>query len=146
MKEKLQSIGNITVCPIAVIVRDKKILLGYRHYTSDKWKNISVWTCPGGRCDEGESIEITLRREVEEETSIKDLEIVDFISEVPGAKLGDVVPLFLCYTDQEAILMEPHKFSSWKWFGVEDFPEEFINNHARKIILELLSEYKNTDY
>jgi len=143
MKEKLQNIGNTTTCPVAVIVRGGRVLLGYRHYTPDKWKTISTWTCPGGRCDEGESAEVTLRREVEEETDIKDLEIVDFISEVPGAKKGDVVLVFLCRTDQEAILMEPHKFSDWKWFGMDDFPGEFINSHVRTVILKLLSKHKN---
>jgi len=117
--------------------------MGHRHYTPDKWKTISVWTCPGGRCDGRESVEVALRREVEEETGIKNLEIIDFISEVPGAKKGDVVPLFLCRTDQEAILMEPRKFSDWKWFGIDDFPREYINDHARTVILKLLSKCKN---
>jgi len=48
--------------------------------------------------------------------------------------------LFLCRTDQEAVLKEPHKFSEWKWVGPNDFPEGFINDHARAIILELLSK------
>ncbi len=143
MNEKLSKIGNKITCPIALVVRDGKVLLGHRHYTPDKWKKISVWTCPGGRCNEGESIEIALRREVEEETEIKNLEIIDYISEVPGAKEGDIVPLFLCSTNQEAILAEPHKFSEWKWFDVKNFPKKFINNHVRIVIIKLLSKQNN---
>tara|TARA_B100000745_G_scaffold300516_1_gene254896 strand:+ start:712 stop:1131 length:420 start_codon:yes stop_codon:yes gene_type:complete len=138
MKEKLHKIGDTTTCPVAVIIRDGKVLMGHRHYTSD----VSVWTCPGGRCNEGESIEATLRREVEEEIGIRDLAIIDFISEVPGAKEGDSVPLFLCRTEQEAMLMEPQKFSDWKWFNMDDFPEKFINDHARTLIFDLLIKYK----
>lgn len=94
LKTQLSRIGTKAICPIAVIVRDGKILMGLRHYTPDKWKSISAWTIPGGRCDEGETIETTLRRETEEEIGVKDLEIIDFIGEVPGAKEGDIVPIF----------------------------------------------------
>lgn len=140
MQEELKKIGNDITCPVAVIIRDGKVLMGYRHYTPNKWKTISVWTCPGGRCDNGESVETTLRREVEEETGIKELEIINFISEVPGAKEGDNVPLFLCSTSKEATLVEPHKFSKWRWFGKDDFPENFINENVREIILKLLKK------
>lgn len=139
MKQKLKIIGDKITCPVAIIIRNGKVLSGFRHYTSDKWKTISVWTCPGGRCDEGETLETTLRREVVEEVGIKDLEIVDFLGDIPGAKEGDIVPLFLCRTNEEFTLMEPQKFSEWRWFDKNDLPENFINIHARKIILELLN-------
>lgn len=135
--------GNVTICPVAVIIKDEKILIGHRHYVLDKWKTISVWTFPGGRCNIGESLEETLRREVEEETDIKELEILDYIGEVPGAKEGDVVPLFLCKTNQDAQLMEPHKFSEWRWVDLQEyingFPEYFINNNDRKMIADFLA-------
>lgn len=114
------------------------MLIGLRHYTPDKWKTVSVWTCPGGRCDEGEMVETTLRREVEEETGITDLEIIDYIGQVDGAKQGDLVPLFLCKTKQEARIMEPHKFSEWRWVAGDEFPENFINPHIQGLITKLL--------
>ncbi len=64
LKSILEKQGDPAICPAAIIVREGKILLGLRNYSSDKWKEISVWTTPGGRCDEGETIEETLRREV----------------------------------------------------------------------------------
>lgn len=140
MKEKLKSIGNEKTCPAAIIIRDKKILMGLRHYTQEKWKDITVWTLPGGRSTGKESIETTLRRETKEETGISDLIIIDYIAEVPGAKTEDIVPLFLCETTQKEILMEPDKFSEWKWFDAKNFPKNFINDHARDIILKLLSK------
>lgn len=138
--KKLSQIGGEKYCPVAVFVDDKKILVGLRHYTPDKWKTISVWTCPGGRCDENETIENTLRREVVEETGITDFEILDYIGDVPGAKEGDIVPLFICKTSQSPKLMEPEKFSDWQWIFYKNLPENFINNEVRKAIVEFLSK------
>jgi ADP-ribose pyrophosphatase YjhB (NUDIX family) len=57
----------------AVIVRDDKILLV-------KHKVRGTWDLPGGRIDDSESIERTLRRELKEELSIKsDITIGDVV-------------------------------------------------------------------
>lgn len=117
-------------------MRDRKLLIGLRHYTADKYKDISVWTIPGGRSDGRESLETTLRREVAEEVGVTSLTIQKFIGEVPGAKEGDVVHVFLASTDEEPRLMEPEKFSEWKWQSLSDMPENFINPAALKLIID----------
>lgn len=128
-------IGNAQTCPVAVMINDGKMLIGRRHYP-DK----TVWTAPGGRCEPGETLEATLRREVLEEVGITDFKIQACMGEVPGAKAGDTVPLFLCTTEQDAILMEPDKFSEWRWVTVDEYigSEEYsgFNLHARKMIDE----------
>lgn len=121
LQDQLSKIGTPVTCPEAVIIKGGGILLGLRNYTSEKWKAISVWTTPGGRCEAGETIETTLRREVREEIGVNDLRILDFIGEIPGAKEGDIVPVFLCDTDQAPRLMEPEKFSEWKWVPLEEY-------------------------
>lgn len=137
---QLSRIGDKTTCPVAAIIKDGKILVGFRHYTPDKWKTISVWTFPGGRCDEGETLEKTLRRETAEEVGIIDLEIIDYVGEILGAKEGDVVPIFLCKTNQDYKLMEPEKFSEWKWIDLQEFingnPKPFINERLREALGE----------
>lgn len=146
MEKELTKNGDGITCPIAVIVKDGKVLTGHRHYTPDKWKKISVWTIPGGRSDIGETIGQTLRREVAEEVNITDLEILDFIGEVPGAKEGDIVLMFYCTTKQEMKLMEPEKFSEWKWIPVKDYiaGESYsgFNPSARKMITDYLLNLK----
>ena len=135
LNEQLLKKGNILTCPVAVIISGGKVLIGHRHYTPDKWKTISVWTCPGGRCSEGETIERALRREVKEEVGINDLKITEYLGKVPGAKKGDKVLLFLCRTSQEPRNLESRKFSEWKWEKPEDIEEEtFINPSALKLI------------
>lgn len=142
--DQLTEIGNTSLCPTAILVKGGALLLGYRNYTPDKWKAISVWTTPGGRCDADESIEETLRREVKEEVNISDFKIEQKIGEVPGAKEGDVVPIYYCTTEQEPTLMEPEKFSEWKWVPIQDYiagaPYDEMNPVAHHLNSEFLKQ------
>jgi len=123
----LQKKGNNKDVPVAFIFKNDKLLIGLRNYTPDKWKTVSVWTVPGGRCDAGETLEITLRRELLEEVGIDDLKIIKYLGSLPGAKEGDIVYVFKAETNQEPKLMEPEKFSEWKWCQVSEIPSNFIN-------------------
>jgi len=134
LSEKLAVIGKKIICPAVAIIRDEKMLIGLRNYTPEKFKKISLWTTPGGRCNEGETIEQALRRETAEETGITKFEIIDYLGDVPGAKEGDVVPCFIGMTVEEPRLMEPEKFSEWKWCDLNEIPENFINPPALELI------------
>lgn len=138
LQEKLSEMGLETSCPVAILIKDGKFLTGLRNYTLDKYKDISVWTVPGGRCDAGESLETTLRREVTEEVGITDLKIGKYLGEVPGAKEGDRVFVFTAHTNEAATLMEPEKFSEWRWFSPDELPGEFINQKLLEVITEEL--------
>lgn len=144
MHDQLQRPGDGLLCPIAVLEKDGKILTGLRHYTPDTWKQISVWTIPGGRSDVGESMEQALRRETIEEVGIDDLRIEDFIGELPGVKEGDSILIFFCTTDQDARCMEPEKFSEWRWVPVREYIDDHtydgFNDAARKMMAEYLEK------
>lgn len=134
-KKQLFKKGDGILCAFAVFVKEGKILLGLRNYTRDKWKDVSVWTIPGGRSSEGEVILDVLKREVFEEVGISDFEILDFLGEFQGSKEGDECLLFLCDTKDEPKLMEPEKFSEWKWFDADSFPENYVNSSQREAII-----------
>jgi len=141
MKE-LGIVGAPQICVSACILRKDRLLIGLRHYTPDKWKQISIWTTPGGRCETGETLETTLRRETAEEVGIVDMEITDFLGIVPGAMPGDTLYVFICRTRQEPRLMEPQKFSEWKWEDIGRIPENFINPAALQLIRKFIDDRK----
>lgn len=126
--------GTTTTCTSAIILKENKVLLGLRHYTPDKWRTVSVWTTPGGRCEDGESIGENLLREIEEETGMKNVEFKKYLGNVPGAKEGDVVHVFIAHTLDEPKLMEPEKFSEWSWFDLKELPGNFINPKIGEMI------------
>lgn len=141
LKEILQKIGTQKDVPVAYIFKDNKLLIGLRNYTPDKWKNISVWTVPGGRCDNNETLEKTLRREILEEVGIDDFEVKEYLGNVPGAKKGDNVFIFIVETKQEPKLLEPEKFSEWIWCPLSQIPKNFINSDALKLLLKYKSKF-----
>ena len=133
LKKILSKKGNNKTCPMALIFRNDKLLIGLRHYIFGG-KKLSVWTIPGGRCHDGETIEETLKRELAEEIGIANFKIIEFIAEVAGARKGDIVFMFKVETEDEPKLLEPEKFSEWRWSAVSEIPSNFINQEALDLI------------
>lgn len=145
MEKELAKKGDGIICPFAVMVQDRKVLCGYRNYTKDVYKDMSVWTLPGGRSQTDETIEQALRREVMEEVGITEFKILDFIGEMPGMKPNTTLLIFYFTTKQEAKLMEPHKFSQWQWVPMEDYIKEekygYLNPAVQKMIVDYLRKF-----
>jgi 8-oxo-dGTP pyrophosphatase MutT (NUDIX family) len=142
IQASLNRMGNSLLCPTAFIIKGDTVLFGYRNYPPEKWK--PCWTIPGGRCDAGESVEQALLREIAEEVGISDITFDAYLGDIPGARPGDIVPIFICSTRSEPQLMEPDKFREWKWFKISDFikgePTDFINETGRKTVAKYVNE------
>ncbi|MDR3549253.1 MAG: NUDIX hydrolase [Candidatus Pacebacteria bacterium] len=114
------------MCTSGIIIRQGKVLLGNRLYD-----DADVWISPGGRCEDGESPEAALLRELVEEIGVSDARIVCRLGEKNGAykdTLGrDRVMVFKVFTTQEPRLMEPQKFREWKWFGLDELPKNLLD-------------------
>ena len=119
------------LCTSGVIVREGKVLLGNRVYNE-----ANVWIAPGGRCDANEKPEDTLLREVAEEIGVTDAMIVRKLGEKDGAYADergrDRVIVFEVHTQQEPRLVEPEKFRSWEWFGLNELPDNLLDPHDRE--------------
>jgi ADP-ribose pyrophosphatase YjhB (NUDIX family) len=135
---QLTDVGNTTICPTALLVKDGLFLVGLRRYSDSK----IVWTLPGGRCMANETIEHALRREVLEEVGISDFSIKELVGIVDGAKEGDVVPIYCANTSQDFKNLEPVKFIEWKWISKIDLQNNrayiSINPNAVNLVLEYL--------
>ncbi|MCJ7804224.1 NUDIX hydrolase [Patescibacteria group bacterium] len=126
--------GNKKICPMALIFNGDKLLIGLRHYVSENGEKLSVWTIPGGRCNEEETMGAALQRELAEEIGITNFKITEFVAQIAGAKKGDIVYMFKVETEKEPKLLEPEKFSEWKWSAISEIPSNFINREALDLI------------
>jgi ADP-ribose pyrophosphatase YjhB (NUDIX family) len=133
LKNLLSKKGNRKTCPMALIFKNDKLLVGLRHYILNG-KELPTWTIPGGRCNKGERMGEALKRELAEETGIKNFKITEFVAEVKGASKGDIVFMFKVETDDQPALLEPEKFSEWKWSNLSEIPSNFINQEALTIL------------
>lgn len=131
---KLKEVAKPHDIAVVFIVKNGKLLIGLRNYTAKDWRDISVWTVPGGHCEDGETFEQAARREAQEETGINDLKFTDYLGVVPGAKEGDTVYVFSADTQMEPKLMEPDNFTEWKWRLLDEIPSNFINPEALKLL------------
>lgn len=136
MREILRKSGETSEGVFAFFERDGRVLLGLRQYSPE----VEVWLPPGGRCHEGEIIEQTLMRELEEEIGITEFELINFLDSVPGREKGDIVHIFHATTKADFINKEPDKFVEWRWFELHELPEQ-----VGSISSDALRSYLNSD-
>ena len=137
-----------------VINKDSKIFVGKR-------KDFSInnkWQMPQGGVNEGENLVVALKRELEEETSIKSIKILKEIDEwteyeLPNYLLGKIWKgkfrgqkqkwfiLKFTGTDDEINLKTSHpEFIEWKWASPDTLPNiivDFKKTLYKKLLLKI---------
>jgi ADP-ribose pyrophosphatase YjhB (NUDIX family) len=102
-----------------LIVQNDKILLVKE--TDDNW-----WALPGGGVNHGETIELTLAREVEEELGVP-VEDVSCDFQIVHYNIGNVVNgvprmnLFFKASVPAKMLKQTTHIAEWKWFTKDEF-------------------------
>lgn len=103
----------------ALIVLDNKVLLVQE--IPELW-----WAFPGGGIDHGESVELSLAREIEEELGVPANEVSsDF--QIAHYSIGDVVNgvprmnIFCRVSLPAELLQKTDHVAKWKWFTKDEF-------------------------
>ncbi|MFA6602727.1 MAG: NUDIX domain-containing protein [Candidatus Shapirobacteria bacterium] len=111
------------------------------------YKGEAYWDIPGGRVKLGDSIEDTLRREVEEETGIKEISILEKIDMVlsnnvripnsNGGTFGLILSIYKCVAKKAYVnISDEHVGCEWFKPGKAaklletKYPKEFTNKIA----------------
>ena len=132
---------------IGVMIKNDKdeVLLGLRNASH----GAGEWSFPGGHLEFGETVFETAKREVKEETDldIDTFELISVCDEMRYIKTDNKHYLNLSvlghYKGSEPKNMEPHKCQEWKWFPLNNLPENLfeatgitLNNYQAGIIYQ----------
>ena len=137
---------------IIVLNNNNQVFVGKRKDNSgDKWQ------MPQGGVDEGEDFITAMRRELIEETSIKNIKILKEIQnmyqyELPknlvgiiwkgkfrGQRQKWIITKFLGKDDEINLNTQHPEFVDWKWIDPQDLPEVIVD-FKKKLYLNLLKE------
>ena len=141
---------------VGIILLNKKnrVFVGKRKDNSgDKWQ------MPQGGVDNGEDFHTAMRRELNEETSIKNIKIIKEINqlyeyELPKRLIGIIwkgkfrgqkqkwfITKFLGNENEINLNTKQPEFIEWKWIDAEKLPEVIVN-FKKNLYLSLLKEIK----
>ena len=137
---------------IIVLNNNNQVFVGKRKDNpGDKWQ------MPQGGVDKGEDFITAMRRELIEETSIKNIKILKVIQnmyqyELPNNLVGIIwkgkfrgqrqkwfITKFLGKDDEVNLNTKHPEFIDWKWIDPQDLPEVIVD-FKKKLYLNLLKE------
>lgn len=113
-------------------IRDGMLLFGKRKGAAGEGE----WGLPGGHLENGETMAHAAARELKEETSLE-AQRFNFVNIVNGGSStqGHYIQIgFLAENVQgEVVLMEPEKCFEWKWFPLDNLPENIFFGHKKQV-------------
>lgn len=116
-----------------MILKDNKILLGLRNpdkvKASSELQGRGTWTMPGGKVEFMEKLIDAAKRELEEETSLiaNKLDLLCISDDITDTAHYVTVGFIVREYKGEVKTMEPETILEWKWFSLDNLPENLYN-------------------
>ncbi len=125
-----------------MLINDNKILLGHRVISSKDTGGIyepDSWTFPGGKQEYNETVLETAIRETKEETNLdlKELYVYTASDEFQIDRHFVTIGVISSSYEGELKVMEPNKIDEWKWFDINDLPNNIYTPSKN-----MIDEYK----
>ena len=125
-----------------MLLNDNKILLGHRVPKQIDTGGIyepDSWTCPGGKQEYEETVLETAIRETKEETNLllKDVQAFTATDEIQSDRHFVTIGVISSSYEGELKIMEPNKIDEWKWFDINDLPNNLYTPSKN-----MIEEYK----
>ena len=118
---------------LGIMIKDEnKILLGHRSKYKKDTGGIhepDTWTIPGGKQEYNETVLEGAIREVKEETNldIADLEIFSVSDDIAPDRHFVTIHIIANKYSGELKVMEPTKEDEWKWFELDNLPDNLYS-------------------
>lgn len=98
------------------------------------------WHEPGGRLEADELLEDGLRREIQEETGLRNVKIGEpfyageWLPEIKGERVHIVAVFFLCATDETAVIVNNREHQDYAWVTLNDLHKYTLEPETKRTI------------
>ena len=110
------------------------------HYPSSAKSKKEYWDLPKGHIEKGEKLEETVKREVEEETGLKNIKFINGFKETikyffrfEGKNILKFVTYFLLETEEKKVKIS-FEHIGYKWLPYDEAIKQLTFNNAKQIL------------